>query len=107
MSSESHVCNNYARAVTELEQAQDRIASLEAQLASVPRWIPVEERMPEPTETVLVWPNLDTPLAAYVDIHGTWWSAVGDEDESALFGVTHWQALPEPPPAAQKEPHGR
>lgn len=75
--------------------------------ATAARWIPVEERMPEPTETVLVWPNLDTPLAAYVDIHGTWWSAVGDEDESALFGVTHWQALPEPPPSAQKEPHGR
>lgn len=66
-----------------------------------PRWIPVEERVPEIDSHVLAWEPASSPLkvtvaryagepkrllqTAWVDPWGEW------------IGVSHWMPLPEPP----------
>ena len=66
-----------------------------------PRWISVEERLPEHGKYVLCW---------YSDIDGGEWHTVGklltngiwaldiyETDEPEYYTVTHWMPLPEPP----------
>lgn len=84
------------------EPLERRIASLEAQLASAPRWIPLTERKPEEGQGVLL-------LGVYASgedffYHPCSWPPV--ELYDAANDVTHWMPIP-PRPAAQKEPHGR
>lgn len=91
-----------------LGQQAVRIASLEAQLASAPRWIPAEERMPEEGVKVLASAFGEDHYVASCrkDMAGLlrWWTHNSLVYASESYGVTHWQPLPEPPPAAQKEP---
>ena len=57
-----------------------------------PRWIPVEERLPE-EEMVLVWSNSNGLHLAYLDSFRQW----RDADHNPGKKITHWMPLPEPP----------
>ena len=63
-----------------------------------PRWIPVEERLPEEGESVLAYfppqpycPNPTVGEAVYAG-QGNW-----STEHGGWFHVTHWMPLPEPP----------
>lgn len=81
----------------------DALTLIEQLEAQVPRWISVEERLPEVSDVVLVVANgkplenitLDNALliASFWDEEG--WIADGFEGWDALK-VTHWMPLPEP-----------
>ncbi len=78
------------------ECALRRIAELEA------RWIPVEERLPEERERVLVW-GTDYSLPSAPRVHVSYcarWAVDWSQREERFglpTGVTHWMPLPEPP----------
>jgi hypothetical protein len=72
---------------------EDAIALIEQLQAQVPKWISVEDRLPEPETSVLFCG------AGWMDIgwitDGGWRSEyINDYDEGE---VTHWMTLPEPP----------
>jgi len=58
----------------------------------VPRWISVEERLPNDAQVVLVWPSIFGVQPGYYDGHG-WWNLSG----SRFKRTTHWRPLPGPP----------
>lgn len=70
-----------------------RIANM-ASVPDYPRWISVKKRLPEETEDVLVWCELDVYIGFYHSTSG-WWRQNIDEDISCtLKNVTHWMPLP-------------
>ena len=58
-------------------------------------WIPVEDRLPEPGETVLVWHHGEVQMA-WLN-HFTNGVAYFVRDTHYNFEPTHWMPLPEPP----------
>ena len=78
---------------------------LEAQL---PRWIPVEERLPESDDNVLVIVNGECKTMTFEEAYmlASYYSGDGwivewyEEWENPV--VTHWMPLPEPPKEVQK-----
>lgn len=85
----------------------DALAYIQQLEAQVPKWISVEERMPEDEEFVLCW---------YKDEFGDEWSTVGmkiqwgcgwdldiDDNSGRNLTVTHWMPLPEPPEGDEDE----
>lgn len=62
------------------------------------RWIPVEERLPEPGETVLVWHHGEAQMA-WLN-HFTNGVAYFVRDTHYNFEPTHWMPLPESPMCA-------
>lgn len=91
-----------------LEQLRDENEKLKAQ---VPRWIPVEERLPEENVTVLAF-NADPHAEKYVLARyrtvvylGCYWCQFDQEYDSwcaSCWKVTHWMPLP-PGPSAKGE----
>ena len=82
--------------IVEFDEAADAIEEL-----SKPRWISVEDELPETWKPVLVTYisyNDGEPLAdmcAFIDGSGEWtWN---DNAELAKVPITHWMPLPEPP----------
>jgi hypothetical protein len=61
----------------------------------LPRWIPVEEQLPESGETVLVWHHGEVQMA-WLN-HFTNGVAYFVRDTHYNFEPTHWMPLPEPP----------
>ena len=61
--------------------------------AAVPRWISVEERLPEGECIAIGWQ--DEMLIGYVYRSGTGYAC--ESDGEYLMDVTHWMPLPEPP----------
>ena len=70
---------------------------------NTPRWISVEERLPEDTNPVIAFCNGKAGnvsfedaeiLAIYEEGEGWWW---GSHPEISHIPVTHWMPLPEPP----------
>lgn len=62
-------------------------------IVELPRWIPVEERLPEEAERVLTWRGKD-------GINAECWTEWEGWELTALLSderVTHWMPLPEPP----------
>ena len=65
------------------------------------KWIPVEERLPEFGQDVMVYSKVDGRKVAtrdfYEPVHGC--SEWKDEYSSDVYDVTHWMPLPNPPKA--------
>lgn len=82
---------------THIAALQQEIEKLRAQL---PRWIPVEERLPEDRGDVLVaayWHERWGVYMGWCAPERAAWSVhigIGDRNDVA---VTHWMPLPEPP----------
>lgn len=86
------------------------IRQLESQIADlgkkVPKWIDVDERLPDKNENVLIAANGYVHSAAYYEYSDgmAFSTETGDDIFCAGHGkdkVTHWMPLPEPP----KEEH--
>lgn len=67
---------------------------------AVPRWIPCEERLPEPNVAVLGYaPEFNNIFAVYYDSICGWmtWSPAGDEPFPSCQGeIVAWMPMPEP-----------
>ena len=103
------VCHGDSCAI--IQKAADRIANQSTHIAALqqeieklrgqlPRWIPVEERLPEDRSNVLVvayWHERWGVYMGWCAPERAEWSVhigIGDRDDVA---VTHWMPLPEPP----------
>jgi hypothetical protein len=78
----------------EAENRKDRTYLSRKEVEAKPRWISVEERMPEPGQRVLVFDRIERPYiltGAYFTHDG--FGTARNED----WTVTHWMPLPEPP----------
>jgi len=84
-----------AGAVNELmAELQRRLLELQA---SMPRWIPVTERLPDDGVSVIGFASPDyTNLARYDAVEGRFWCVTG-----GWFNPTHWMPLPAPPTDAK------
>ena len=60
-----------------------------------PRWISVNERLPEKDQEVLVYLFKDRPYLAWLNVDGEWETEEFTIDYDYL--PTHWMPLPEPP----------
>ena len=88
----------------DLAEAADRIEAqakeIEKLRAQLPRWIPVEERLPKDRSDVLVvayWHERWGVYMGWCAPERAQWSVhigIGDRNDVA---VTHWMPLPEPP----------
>ena len=91
-------CRNCLQGYTYEECHQ--ITLTDAQLALLrnpPRWIPVEERLPEPHHHVIGWqPGFARTAEVWIGSSGQW---IGGDFEPA-GDITHWMPLPEPPKCA-------
>lgn len=72
----------------------------------MPRWIPVEERLPKDGEPVLVARRLRYFTDEMPTLISSMWYEHGDfcgeENDLPREGVTHWMPLPEPPTTASR-----
>ena len=88
---EIQMCQEAADALEQLQAENDRLKEEVQQM----RWIPVEERLPEPTENpVLVHDYSGVSVAWHSKAMG-WVYKTG----FACVDVTHWMPLPPSPPA--------
>ena len=78
-----------------LEQLRDESEKLKAQ---VPRWIPLEERLPEPTENPVLAFDCTGPVMAWYSPTMGWMYRTG----IAGCEITHWMHLPQPPKEEKK-----
>lgn len=62
-----------------------------------PKWISVEDRLPETESRCLVVRYDYVTKTSFMDVlwfdKGTWWNRIFDGE----YAVTHWMPLPEPP----------
>ena len=74
---------------------------------AVPRWIPCEDRLPEPNLAVLGYaPKFDNIFAVYYDSVCGWitWNPVHDEPFPSFQGeIVAWMPLPEPYKGERKD----
>ena len=98
-----------------LENARALIEHLESErdavLAKVPKWISVEERLPEPYQCVIVharhtekWRNNAKPEEQWHVVEEDCWLGDGWEcnADTDIHEVTHWMPRPEPPKEEEK-----
>ena len=104
---DEHNCMNRMAA-----DALDYIRQLENQIADlgkkVPKWIDVDERLPDKNENVLIAANGYVHSAAYYEYSDgmAFSTETGDDMFCAGHGkdkVTHWMPLPEPPKEEQHD----
>ena len=96
--------NRLADAVEELSRAQEQWIEQERKmlLKSLPRWIPVTERLPDDYGNYLTTFNDGSQMCVNEFMHPRHW--LTEEGRRAnpngkwyYGGVTHWLPLPEPP----------
>ena len=96
------LCNDAIALIDRLESERDEA------LAKVPKWISVEERMPEHGTDVLVLTAPGTlslgkncVVAEYIhprmEKSGVFINFYAGYDDKNILAVTHWMPLPEPP----------
>ena len=73
----------------DLQKLLDYIKELESQ---IPRWIPVEERLPESWVSVAVYSKEYGVLHNVWNKDGQWY-----DEADVLTDITHWQPLPKGP----------
>ena len=67
-------------------------------VASMPRWISVEERLPEDQKNILtVNGHREIRVMALWHKHGDSWTWILNERFRHFNDITHWMPLPEPP----------
>lgn len=95
----SFYCDIEAEALEYIQQLEHQIGELTEKVAQLeeaqPKWISVEERLPEEFEHVLTYErnNEVSWLRVSYMYDGLWWRS----GLKALGKVTHWMPLPEPP----------
>ena len=99
----------------DLAEAADRIEAqakeIEKLRGQVPRWIPVEERLPENGVPVLInyigsndGKYHPDGTAVWTDHGCFWWEgSLEDCDTEVAVPITHWMPLPEPPEVENAE----
>ena len=84
-----------------LNCSKQLLADVCAQFAKVPKWISVEERLPELETEVLVWCGKFVCMAHYGradSYEPVFWDYDCEGCRDELYPkVTHWMPLPEPP----------
>ena len=85
----AEICSN----LTERDAPCNALALIERLEAKVPKWISVEERLPEDECLALGWQN--EMLIGLVYRSGAGYAC--ESDGEYLMDVTHWMPLPEPP----------
>lgn len=93
----------------DLTEAADRIEAqakeIENLRGQLPRWVPVEEHLPENGVPVLINYIASSDgkyhpdgTAAWTDYGCFWWEgSLEDCDTEVAVPITHWMPLPEPP----------
>ena len=80
------------------EESLDSLQMAIAALREQPRWISVEERLPEKYTIVLCYKDGQRRLGYYLGAnYGKGVAAFRHPKDQWAFGVTHWMPLPEPP----------
>lgn len=81
--------------------ATDYVEAMDMAIAALreqPQWISVEERLPEPFVSVLVYMPEEKPLPpvheGFLAREGMWYANYFDREP---MEITHWMPLPEPP----------
>ena len=88
-----HLCSSALEYIQHLESGIDRCYELAKQLESAqPKWISVEERLPETDERVLF---VDDGEVGFGIVRG--WALREMISETDIHRITHWMPLPEPP----------
>lgn len=73
----------------------DALAHIEQLEAQIPRWIPVEERLPEDRKIVLLgYDRSGITDCGYYDAEESEWC---NYESIHVLTPTHWKPLPEPP----------
>jgi hypothetical protein len=76
--------------------ARETIADhLLANGVTVQKWIPISERLPEPTNLVVALTAGGDRIIARLDKYG--WLRYGGYETERLRPITHWMPLPDPP----------
>ena len=77
----------------------DAITYIQQLESQVPKWISVEERLPENDNDVLIMTPTGVSIG-YCNIYcGYWADYINDEDDH----ITHWMPLPEPPKEEERD----
>ena len=77
----------------------DALAHIQKFEAQMPKWISVEERLPDEGERVIIW-HPDRTVSTSTFHFGRWWDRHGYH---IGFRVVYWMPLPEPP---KEDVHG-
>lgn len=93
-----HLCSSALEYIQHLEAGIDRCYELAKQVESAqPKWISVEEKLPEESVEVLMLFKHNM-AAGWYGGEGDWYSNTDDGFYASCDGEpTHWMPLPEPP----------
>lgn len=86
-------CMFYVPLLSIAELYADALAYIQQLEAQVPKWISVEERLPENDDDVLIITEFGTSMG-YYDIYRDYWLDYVNSESNI---VTHWMPLPEGP----------
>ena len=87
-------CSKYEVGVYMPTCMEHLLADARELLEDQPRWIPVEEKLPEDPTDCLVYDGSQVQFCSYYC--GTW-NTPDCYESQTIDGVTHWMPLPRPP----------